>query len=136
MSIVVGYASTTEGRAALVRAGREAVDRRTDVLVVNTTRPTHDGDHGAAAGAGTVAADLEALGETLAGSGLAHRLVPPSPSPEPAEDILAVAVDQGCELIVIGLRQRTPVGKLLLGSNAQRILVEAPCPVLAVKARD
>ena len=52
---------------------------------------------------------------------------------EPAEDLIAVANDVGADLIVIGLRRRTPVGKLILGSNAQRILLDAPCAVLAVK---
>jgi nucleotide-binding universal stress UspA family protein len=37
------------------------------------------------------------------------------------------------ELLVIGLRHRNPVGKLLLGSASQRILLECPKPVLAVK---
>ena len=53
---------------------------------------------------------------------------------DPAEDLIAVAVEVDADFIVIGLRRRTPVGKLILGSNAQRILLEAPCPVLAVKA--
>ncbi len=53
---------------------------------------------------------------------------------EPAEDLIGVAEEVGADFIVIGLRRRTPVGKLILGSNAQRILLDAPCPVLAVKA--
>jgi nucleotide-binding universal stress UspA family protein len=54
---------------------------------------------------------------------------------EPADDLIAVAEEVAADFIVIGLRRRTPVGKLILGSNAQRILLEAPCPVLAVKAQ-
>ena len=52
---------------------------------------------------------------------------------EPAEDLISIAETSKAELIVIGLRRRSPVGKLILGSNAQRILLDAPCPVLAVK---
>jgi nucleotide-binding universal stress UspA family protein len=53
---------------------------------------------------------------------------------EPSEDLIGIANDVSAELIVIGLRRRSPVGKLILGSNAQRILLDAKCPVLAVKA--
>ena len=45
-----------------------------------------------------------------------------------------MANEVDADFIVIGLRRRTPVGKLLLGSNAQRILLEASVPVLAVKS--
>ena len=54
---------------------------------------------------------------------------------EPAEDVIEVAEREDAALIVIGLRRRSPVGKLLMGSNAQDILLRAACPVLAVKAR-
>ena len=47
---------------------------------------------------------------------------------EPAEDLIEAAESSHAELIVIGLRRRTPVGKLILGSNAQRILLDATCP--------
>lgn len=50
-----------------------------------------------------------------------------------ADDLVGAAERSSADLIVIGLRRRSPVGKLILGSNAQRILLDAPCPVLAVK---
>ncbi len=49
------------------------------------------------------------------------------------DQVLAVAADVAADLVVIGLRRRTPVGKLLMGSVAQRILLGAECAVLAVK---
>ena len=53
---------------------------------------------------------------------------------DPASDLIDVATEESADLIVIGLRKRSPVGKLILGSNAQSVLLDAPCPVLAVKA--
>jgi nucleotide-binding universal stress UspA family protein len=52
----------------------------------------------------------------------------------PAEAILRVAAEKDARLIVIGVRRRTPVGKLILGSTSQQVLLDASCPVLAVKA--
>jgi nucleotide-binding universal stress UspA family protein len=51
-----------------------------------------------------------------------------------SDALLAVAEEVGAELLVVGIHRRSPVGKVLLGSNAQRILLNAPCPVLAVRA--
>jgi nucleotide-binding universal stress UspA family protein len=50
--------------------------------------------------------------------------------------VVTVVQEVGAELCVIGIRRRTAVGKMLMGSNAHRILMAAPCPVLAVKAVD
>jgi nucleotide-binding universal stress UspA family protein len=52
----------------------------------------------------------------------------------PSEDLVAFAEEVNAELLVIGIRRRSPVGKLVLGSNAQDILLRAECAVLAVKA--
>ena len=50
------------------------------------------------------------------------------------EELVEAADRIKASLIVIGLRRRSATGKLLTGSQAQRILLDANCPVLAVKA--
>ena len=52
---------------------------------------------------------------------------------EPAEDLISIAEANDAELIVIRLRRRSPGRRLILGSNAQRVLLDAHCPVLAVQ---
>ena len=44
-----------------------------------------------------------------------------------------MATEESADLVVIGIRRRSPVGKLFLGSTSQQVLLDAPCPVLAVK---
>ena len=54
----------------------------------------------------------------------------------PTDDLLEVAERESVSVMVMGTRRRSPVGKLLLGSNAQSILLSTYCPVSAVKAAD
>lgn len=51
----------------------------------------------------------------------------------PGEDLVNFAKENDIDQIIIGVKKRSKVGKMLFGSNAQFIILEAPCPVLAVK---
>ena len=116
--IVVGYSARAEGRAALQRALSEATLRGASLLIVHTAPD----------------AELSELEEQLTSAGVPHRIQAARDSIDPADEVLRAAESSNAEFIVIGLRRRSPVGKLLLGSNAQRVLLDAGCPVLAVKA--
>lgn len=131
MSIVVGYVATKEGKAALRAASAEARLRNARLVVINSNRGGRDLDRDDAA---RYEEELDLVRRQLDDAGVEHEVRQLVRGVEPAEDLVKVATDTSAELIVIGLRRRTPVGKLILGSNAQRILLDAPCPVLAVKA--
>ena len=131
MTVVVGYVPTAEGRAALEQAAEECRLRKTRLVVVNSQRYGAHGDQ--AAGADE---ELAAVRARLQEEGLENEVRQLVAGLEPAEDLIAVAEEVAADVIVIGLRRRSPVGKLILGSNAQRILLDAPCPVLAVKAQE
>lgn len=133
MTIVVGYVPRSEGRAALRRAAEEARLRSTRLVVINSNKGgTHLDEEDAVAHE----RELAEVRAQLDADGIANEVRQLVRGLDPAEDLIAVAKETGADFIVIGLRRRTPVGKLILGSNAQRILLEAPCPVLAVKAEE
>ena len=128
-AIVVGYIPSPEGVAAFERAKDEAVLRQAQLVVVNT------GEHGNYAKPSFAKPqDMEAIGKELSEAGLQHEVLQPTSGNSAAEEILRIVADRGADLLVIGLRRRSPVGKLFLGSTAQQILLDAPCAVLAVKA--
>lgn len=130
-TVVVGYVPKPEGEAALAKAIEEAKLRDAKLVVVNSHRGGQDFDAEAARRADT---EMDSVKQKLDAAGIDHDLRQLVRGFEPAEDLISIAEANGAELIVIGLRRRSPVGKLILGSNAQRILLDAHCPVLAVKA--
>lgn len=132
-TIVVGYVPKPEGRAALRRGAEEARLRDAKLVVVNSHRGGREFDR---EDAQETERHLQEVRDELSAAGIQHEIRQLVRGMDPAEDLVNVATEVGAEFIVIGLRRRTPVGKLILGSNAQRILLEAPCPVLAVKAAE
>ncbi|WP_129668249.1 universal stress protein [Phytoactinopolyspora endophytica] len=130
-AIVVGYVPKPEGRAALRRAAEEAKLRGVRLVVVHSEHTGAGAD-----GPEQPNAELDLVRKQLGDAGIDAEVRPSAPDVDVAEDLIAAAENSGADFIVIGLRRRSPVGKLILGSNAQRILLDAPCPVLAVKAED
>jgi len=129
--IVVGYIDTPEGAAAGDRAILEAKHRGAVLVIVNSQRG------GAGLDRETVLAleaNVENLAQRARDEGVDVKIRQLVRDADPASDLIDVATEESADLIVIGLRKRSPVGKLILGSNAQSVLLDAPCPVLAVKA--
>jgi nucleotide-binding universal stress UspA family protein len=50
----------------------------------------------------------------------------------PGEYLVEFAQDNNIDEIVIGVKRRSKVGKLVFGSNAQYVILSAPCPVITV----
>ncbi|QCO97653.1 universal stress protein [Arthrobacter sp. 24S4-2] len=129
MSIIVGYVPTPEGAAALATAIDEARKNGKLLVVINSSRGDAVVDKRYAAGD-----DIATIEERLRSEGIEHLIQQPVRGNDAANEVLQAAEQHRADLIVIGLRRRTPVGKLIMGSTAQQILLEADCPVLAVKA--
>ncbi len=118
MSVVVAVTDSPEGLAALAAAGDEAKLLDTDLVVVNV--------------------GLRDLDNAIIPSGFPARVVARSGADhhDPFDVVLDEVNRNHTHRLVIGVKRRSRVGKALLGSLSQRLLLEAPVPVLAVKIND
>ena len=128
-AVVVGYIPTPEGRAALARGITEAKLRKAKLVVVNTTRGDSLVDERYVQGDG-----LTALAAELEQAEVDSELRQVGDGQDVAETLETIGNEVDADLIVIGLRRRSAVGKLILGSAASRILLTVKQPVLTVKA--
>lgn len=112
MTILVAVTEDPEGAAALDGALAEGRRRETDVVALNLRRGPLD-----------------------VPSGVRVTVVDRTLGVEDGDAVLErLEKDVEVDLLVIGVRRRSPVGKAFLGDVAQRLLLEAPVPVLAIKA--
>lgn len=127
MTVAVAMNSTPEGREALVKGGAEA-QLRGDALVVLSVL---DGDEVTATDREAVDAQVR---EVLGDVEFTARVEPDGG--DEAGAIVDLAAEVGATLVVIGSKRRSAVGKFLMGSTVQRVLLDCPVPVLVVKAAD
>ncbi|MBL8929228.1 MAG: universal stress protein [Kineosporiaceae bacterium] len=129
MTVVIAFVPKPAGWAALSAGIEEAQRRGEPVHVVNVSRGDQLVDPGYAS-----PEELQELRSRLELSGLGFTLDHHVGEDTAAEAVVEAAHTVDASVIVIGIRHRSATGKFLFGSDAQRILLAAPCPVLAVKA--
>lgn len=127
-TIVIGYVPTPVGEAALEAGLAEAKAHGDEVVILNSPRrrTTVDGEY-----IDTAAAD--GLVARAAAAGVSARVDQTDHGDDIVETFASVAAACSARLVVIGLRRRSPVGKLVTGSDAQRLLLDLDVPILAVK---
>jgi nucleotide-binding universal stress UspA family protein len=125
--IVIGYSADPFGRAALEHGIAEAKLRGTTLWVINSSPGESYVDARFAQ-----APEIGDVERHLSECGVEFELTQPV-GVDTAEELRKAVGRADAELLVIGIRHRSPVGKLLLGSVSQRVLLECPKPVLAVK---
>ncbi len=127
MTVVVGWVPRAEGWAALDAAVGEVLRTGERLVVVGIPRP------GAAGRAGGESA-LGAARERLAAAGVPLEVRGGERGLAPGNEILDTVVATRARLLVIGMRRRQVLGRLITGTTAQQLLLEAPCDVLTVRA--
>lgn len=131
MSVALAHQVSPTSRLTMREAGREAAMRGTTLEVVHVVESL-DLDLAEAYEGGLSGEVTDVLSE--AGLSVEARVHLATGEDDVAQAILTRVADVGAELLVIGARRRSPVGKFLLGSVAQTVILEADVPVLVVKS--
>lgn len=130
MKILVGYDESKEADKALSLALKHAEAFNAEVLIMTSleqspTLKKVDIDK--------AESRLENLRKRFTSDGISCDVRASVSYQAPGEDLVDFAKENDIDQIIIGVKNRSKVGKLLLGSNAHFIIMKAPCPVLAVK---
>jgi nucleotide-binding universal stress UspA family protein len=130
MTILVAYVARPEGHAALEK-GMEIAKRRNERMVVVNASPG-----GSKEDASMIdVQEVERVEKLLKDAKIDAEFKQFVRGKDAVEEINALVDSLQASVLIIGLRKRSPVGKLIMGSVAQELLLSANCPVLAVKAK-
>lgn len=129
MTILVAYVPRPEGEAALEKGIEIAKRRQERLVVVNASVGGKQVDPSMAE-----VRDVERVEALLAASGVDAQFKQFVRGQNAVTEIEALVDSLQASVLIIGLRKRSAVGKLILGSVAQELLLSVPCPVLAVKS--
>ncbi|MFD1825578.1 MULTISPECIES: universal stress protein [Mumia] len=129
MTIAVAYTPDEYGEVALEHAIAWARDRDARLVVINVAKDSQFHEHHDVVSG----YDLEQLQHRLGSEGLREHDVRQPVGAGVAELVLETAAEENADLLVIGIRHRSAVGKLIMGSVAQQLLLDAQLPVFAAK---
>jgi nucleotide-binding universal stress UspA family protein len=130
MTVAVAHQASKASRLALAQAEKEAKIRGTDLAVLHVVESL-DADRAEAYRLG-ISDEIERVMGSDAG--VPWQLHLRTEARDLGRELVDLADEVGAELLVIGARRRSPVGKALMGSVAQTVILEARVPVLVVKA--
>jgi nucleotide-binding universal stress UspA family protein len=130
MKILIGYDGTEESQKALDIIIRYAkiLSAKAYVLTV-----VEGGQHAVREVYQKAEQDLSYAKNSILAEGIECEAKLSAQGLEPGEELVQFALENVIDMIVIGIEKRSKLGKLLFGSNAQYVILEAPCPVLIVK---
>jgi nucleotide-binding universal stress UspA family protein len=130
MKFMVGYDGSNCAKDALDLASKHAKAFGADIIVITSLEGGNETNTGHIEQAKK---ELEFAETFMKDRGInvdTHLLIR---GLKPGEDLVNYANENDIDAIFIGVRRRSKVGKLLSGSNAQYIILKAPCPVVTIK---
>jgi len=130
MQILVGIDGSNTSREALKIAIKSANAFSADIIAVNSMATGTADENEEIRTAEKTLADVKTEIENGGVKCSTHLLIRGNSA---GEDIVEFAEENAVDLIVIGIRRRSRVGKILMGSSAQYVILKAGCPVLTVK---
>lgn len=129
--VITGFRPTPDARAAVARAVEECRLRGATLVVVHSMR---GGERDDLRRVHEEREEFERLDAELTAAGIPFELVGLARGNSPAEDLILEARARDADLVVIGMRRRSPLAEALFGSTAREVLTGAGRPVLAVRA--